>query len=241
MFRTSTRLAAASAGALAVVCAAALPASAHVTVKDPAQATVGSFPTLTFVVPNERTEASTKKLQIFLPKESASKLTNALVKRTPGWKHTIEKSGSGGNPGENVVSVTWTARSSATSIHAGEFEEFKMMVGRIPDTEKIYFDTIQTYTSGEVVRWTERPTPENPNPAHPAPSLKVVKPSASTASTTQTVSLAGSTAQSGDSGGSLTGSPALASASAAALLAGAGGLMWKRRRSQRAADVSVNG
>ncbi|MEU7577084.1 DUF1775 domain-containing protein [Streptomyces sp. NPDC041068] len=137
MFRTSTRAAAAFAGVLAVVCAATLPASAHVNIKDPAEATVGTFPTLTFIVPNERTEAHTKKPQTILPKESASKITNALAKRTPGWKHTIEKSGSGGNPGENVVSFTWTAQSGEAAIHAGEFEEFKVLVGRISDTDKI--------------------------------------------------------------------------------------------------------
>ncbi|MFJ7136778.1 YcnI family copper-binding membrane protein [Streptomyces fungicidicus] len=212
--------------------AAALPASAHVTIKDPVQATVGSYPTLTFVVPNEREAASTQKLQIILPSDAASKLPNVLAKRVPGWKHTIKKEG-GGGIGEGVVSVTWVARTSATSIHAGEFEEFKLTVGRIPDTEKIYFDAVQTYSNGEVVRWDQRPTAEDPHPAHPAPALKVVPAADASTSATQTMALAGSTTPGNESGNSFAGTPALASASAAAFLAGAGALMWKRRRSQR--------
>lgn len=232
MFRTPTRIAAASVGALAVVLAAALPASAHVTIKDPVQAAVGSYPTLTFLVPNERESANTEKLQVILPTEAAAKLPNALAKRVPGWKHVIEKRG-GDGIGEGVVSVTWIAQSNRASIHAGEFEEFKLSVGQIPDTEKIYFEAVQTYSNGEVVRWDERPTAETPHPAHPAPSLKVVPAATTSTSATQTMALAGSTTSGDDSGNSLTGSPAVASASAAALLAGAGGLLWKRRRSQR--------
>ncbi|MFF8960609.1 YcnI family protein [Streptomyces sp. NPDC014894] len=228
------RLVVALVGAIAMVFAVALPASAHVTINNTPQVTAGSYAKLTFSVPNERETANTKKLKIVLPVGANQALPNVLAQRTPGWTLSIEKNGSG--IGAGVVSLTWTANSSAHTIPAGQFEEFSLMGGLVPNTDRIYFDAIQTYSNGEVVSWDERPTSSNPNPAHPAPSVKVVPAAAAgagAATAAKTMAL-GPAVSGGDGSVAAAGSPAATAAyTATAVLAVAGGLFWMRRRSRR--------
>ncbi|MFI2437523.1 YcnI family protein [Streptomyces sp. NPDC018693] len=235
MSRTLPKVIGALTATAGIVLAGALPASAHITVSEPSAAVEGSFPTLTFRVPNERVSTRTAKVQIILPTEASSKLGNVLAKPHPGWTHKIEKVNTGGNIGEGVLSVTWTANSNYHQIKAGDFDEFQILGGRIPAVDTIYFTAVQTYNDGEVVRWDERPTSEEPHPPHAAPALKVVP--ASTAATTTNASLqlagTGTTGTESTDSGSPVATPLMAVSAVG--LAGIGGLALVRRRREQSA------
>ncbi|MFG2652231.1 YcnI family protein [Streptomyces sp. NPDC048436] len=231
MHRAFPRITAALLGSAAITFAGTIPASAHVSVRGPdATVAVGSFPTLTFRVPTEENDASTVKLQINLPTDTAQKLPVALHKANPGWKATTK--GSGATPGAGVTSVTWTA--TAGGIKPGEFNEFKLAAGQIPDTDVVYFTAIQTYSNGKVVRWEQIPEPGGEEPEHPAPSLKVVPKGTSTATTQAATATVGkhTTAGENETTDSI-GSSAATGAAAAGVLGAGGGLLWFRRRTQR--------
>ena len=67
--------------------------------------------------------------------------------------------------------ITWTGG----TINPGEFQEFEISAGPLPeDVDQILFPTIQTYASGEVVRWIDEPLESGEEPEHPAPLLTLV-------------------------------------------------------------------
>ncbi|MFE6165047.1 YcnI family protein [Streptomyces sp. NPDC056486] len=231
MHRAFPKITAAVLGAAAMTLASSIPASAHVSVSGPdATVAVGSFPTLTFRVPTEESNASTVKLQIILPKDASQKLPVALNQPHTGWKTTT--TGSGSTPGAGVTSVTWTA--TAGGIKPGEFDEFKLAAGQVPDTNVIYFTAIQTYSNGKVVRWDQIPEPGGEEPEHVAPSLKVVPKSTSADTTKAATATLGNHATASEGGSSDgVGSSAATGAAAAGVLGAGGGLLWFRRRAQR--------
>lgn len=153
---------------------AAAPAAAHVSV-NPKVAEPGSYAKLTFRVPNERPDSATVQLQVALPKEQP--LKSVSVKPVPGWKTTIERSASGtppaggGEAASIVSSITW----SGGAIRPGEFQEFDVSVGPLPESgEQMVFKAIQTYDNGEVVRWIDVAEEGSAaKPEHPAPVLKL--------------------------------------------------------------------
>src|SRR6478752_1694737 len=98
-----------------VLCALAFfalagPASAHVTVI-PDVARPGDTPTLTFRVPNERADAATTELQLYLPNGIP-----AQIAPHQGW--TITNQGGG--------QVDFKARSNADAILPGRTQDFKL-------------------------------------------------------------------------------------------------------------------
>jgi uncharacterized protein YcnI len=159
--------------AVVVLMAMAAPALAHVSV-NPSSAAKGSFAKLTFRVPNERDDASTAKVEVFLPTDQP--IVNVSVKPTPGWTVAVEKSklptplktDDGDTVTEAVSHITW----SGGTIKPGEFQEFDVSVGPLPDkADNLVFKAIQTYSSGEVVRWIEEAAAGASEPEHPAPVL----------------------------------------------------------------------
>jgi periplasmic copper chaperone A len=69
-----------------------------------------------------------------------------------------------------VSKITWTGG----TINPGEFQEFEVSAGPLPeDVDQVLFPSIQTYASGEVVRWIDEPV-EGEEPEHPAPVLTLV-------------------------------------------------------------------
>lgn len=132
----------------------AQPAFAHVTVQ-PGEAARGSYTKLAFRVPNEDDSAATVKLEVELPAE----IEEARTKPVPGWTAHVADG-----------RITW----DGGRIEPGEFQEFEISVGPLPETDELEFKTIQTYDDGEVVRWIE-PTPAGGDePDHPAPVLRLV-------------------------------------------------------------------
>ena len=152
-------------------------AAAHVAV-DPSTAAAGDEAvTLTFHVPNESETAGTVAVTVALPADHP--FAFASVGQMPGWtvtptEQTLPAPVTEGDLTikEALTSVTWTAQ-AGNRIGPGEFAEFKIAAGPVPDVAALEFPTTQTYDDGTVVEWNE-PTPASgEEPEHPAPTLTV--------------------------------------------------------------------
>jgi uncharacterized protein YcnI len=163
-------------GAFAIVGVLALPASAHVGI-DPESVPRGSEAvTLAFNVPNEKDDATTTKIEIAMPENNPLSFVSAQP--VPGWQVSIEKKKldqpvktEGGDVITDAVSrVIW----SGGSLGAGQFQQFVLRVGPIPDKgDSLEFKALQTYSDGDVVRWIETQEPGAEEPEHPAPTLEL--------------------------------------------------------------------
>jgi uncharacterized protein YcnI len=160
---------------LAIVVAAPM-AAAHVTV-NPGEAPKGGFAKLAFRVPNERDDAGTTTLEVNLPTDHP--IANVSVRPKAGWTYEVERitldeplTNDEGDETTDVVSkITWTGG----VIRPGEFDEFEVSVGPLPeDTDQVLFPTLQTYEGGEIVRWIDEPLPSGEEPERPAPALTLV-------------------------------------------------------------------
>jgi uncharacterized protein YcnI len=171
-----TSLAAVGSGpALLLTLLFASPAYAHVTVHpDSMPAGTGDIE-LTFRVPNERDNANTVKLQVYFPTNLPLLTVNVLP--VQGWVAKVDTQAlsqpiqSGDGPVNQVVTdITWTA--TAGGIAPGEYEDFPISAGQAPSQSgDVIFKSLQTYSSGEIVRWIQVASPQNPNPDTPAPVL----------------------------------------------------------------------
>jgi uncharacterized protein len=151
------------------------PAWAHVTI-DPDEAAQGGFATVRFRVPNERDDAATTSLEVEFPTDNP--IPSARIQPVAGWTATVETApatggaeadeGGAEEPAELVTRITWTGG----AIQPGQFEEFPVSMGPLPDdADQLLFPAIQTYDSGEVVRWIEETPPSGEEPENPAPTL----------------------------------------------------------------------
>jgi uncharacterized protein len=123
-------------------------ASAHVTLQ-PNEAPAGTFKRLDVRVPNERDDASTTKVQVKFP---------------PGMARLAQPvEAFGEQHDEQVDTVTFTARGKG--IAPGQFQDFGLSVG-VPDkpNTRLTFKALQTYSSGETVRWIGAPDADTPAP-----------------------------------------------------------------------------
>ena len=155
-------------------------AFAHVTV-NPSEAAQGGYAKLAFRVPNERDDASTTKLEVSFP--TATPLASVSVRPEDGWSYAVTESAlptpvttdDGDTITQAVTLITWTADDAESAIKPGEFAEFEVSAGPLPDdVDSISFPTLQTYSSGEVVRWIDIPAPGGAEPDRPAPTLTLV-------------------------------------------------------------------
>lgn len=152
----------------------AAPASAHVTV-NPGEAESGGFSKLTFRVPNESDSAGTTQVAFAFPPDSP--LAFVSVKPHAGWDVQVERE-TFDEPvtvgdfelTDAVTRVTWTAQ-PGIRIGPGEFDEFEVSVGPLPDEEELLFPATQTYDDGETVEWDEPVPAGGEEPEHPAPTL----------------------------------------------------------------------
>jgi uncharacterized protein len=153
----------------ALVGVLAEPASAHVSVT-PEEAAKGSTATLTFRVPNERDDATTTKVEIFLPDDHPA--TTLTARPVPGWSEATS----------GTASASWTAN-AGTGIPPDGAQTFTITVGPLPsDTDSYVFKALQTYSDGEVVRWIELTPPGGAEPEFPAPTLTLTGPVVTTTS-----------------------------------------------------------
>ena len=160
-------------GVLVAVFGLAAPAVAHVTVS-PEEATAGGYARVVFRVPNERDDASTVKVEVHIPETYA--IPSVRTMPVPGWKVEVttttpkQKVENHGVPVDKLVSqIVWTPTSPEHAIAPGTFMEFPISLGPLPEEpQQLLFTAVQTYDSGEVVRWEEEPTD---GAQRPAPAL----------------------------------------------------------------------
>jgi uncharacterized protein YcnI len=156
---------------------AAAAAEAHVSVHADST-TAGSFSQITFRVPNESESAGTVKLEVQLPSDTPFPFVSA--KPIPGWKISVVEAklpkpieDEGTTITKAARTVTWTAE-KGTQIGPGEYQEFSISAGPLPDPKEITLPAVQTYSDGKVVEWNQ-PTPASgEEPEHPAPAIEVV-------------------------------------------------------------------
>ncbi|MCK9875107.1 YcnI family protein [Frankia sp. Ag45/Mut15] len=181
--RRFSRLGVLAAVGAATLAVAVTPASAHVSVA-PATAAPGAYTTLTFKVPNEQDGASTTSLDVQFPSEAP--IASVSVQPKAGWDYRITKSkparplrSDDGAVDEVVSRITWTVAQGSPGIRPGEFDTFNVSAGPLPTTAgPVAFKALQTYSSGEVVRWVQIAAPGQPEPDLPAPTITITAASA---------------------------------------------------------------
>ena len=103
-------------------------------------------------------------------------MASLRVQPVPGWTATLttaeldEPIQSHGQELTSYVSVVEFRADDGGGIGPGEFQEFALSGGPFPETEKLAFPTVQTYSDGSESAWIE-PTVDGAEPEHPAPVL----------------------------------------------------------------------
>jgi uncharacterized protein YcnI len=225
--RTGVRVTLATAlTGVAVVCGVQS-ADAHVSVS-PSSAVHGSTAELTFRVPNEDAHGSTTKFQLQIP--TSTPIAQLLARPVPGWTiraHTTKLSKplitDDGKFTTVVDEVTW----SGGRINPGEYQDFALSADPLPDSgSELAFKALQTYSSGDVVRWIDIPRPGQPEPEHPAPVLSLTAADDSGSTMEMTSAPVATTTTSSSSWPGVLAVVALVLALAAV---GAVGFLWVRR------------
>ncbi len=157
------------------------PATAHVTLSE-TEVEAGSYARVDFRVPNESEEAGTDKLEVKLPEKYP--FTSVSTIDVPGWDVEVKTEkldepieAHGREFKEAASTITWEAEDEDAEIGVGEFGEFGVTLGAIPDDigDTMVFKVIQTYSDGEESPWIEAPQKGEAEPAHPAPTLTIVE------------------------------------------------------------------
>lgn len=142
-------------------------AAAHVSVAAPG-AEQGGYTVLTFRVPTESDTAGTTALTVQLPN-----LKSARTEPLPGWTATVQKDPASAT----ATSVTWTA-DPGVNVGPGQFQQFVLSAGPLPEQDQVEFPATQTYSDGTVVEWNQQPNSDGSEPDKPAPSLTLAAGSA---------------------------------------------------------------
>ncbi|VVJ17478.1 Conserved membrane protein in copper uptake [Amycolatopsis camponoti] len=159
------RLAVAALAAIAVMLACPAVAAAHVSAT-PDTVEPGEPATISLLVPNERDDATTVRLEVLFPDRPA--VVSATPQNLPGWKISVRPGGGDAMADKPVTSIVW----EGGTVPAGTFQEFPVRIGGLP-TGTLAFQVLQTYSDGQVVRWADPAPPGQPEPEHPAPVVTV--------------------------------------------------------------------
>lgn len=196
----------------------AAPALAHVSIDAPG-ATQGGDAVLRINVPNESDKASTTRVQLALPTDAP--IASVLVQAIPGWTFTTTTTKlakpittDDGTVTEAVSEIDWKA--TGGGIAPGQFQQFVVDAGSLPDTSTLVLPAIQTYSDGTVVKWIERAAPGSTSePAHPPPALSLAPASGRAAPVAAASSAAPTPAKSSTTGATALSIVSLALAAAA--------------------------
>ncbi|HYN93236.1 MAG TPA: YcnI family protein [Pilimelia sp.] len=211
----------------------AAPASAHVTV-NPREADQGGFTRVAFRVPTESDTASTTKVEVTFPVDAP--VPSVSVMPVPGWTVAVQKGkpakpveAHGAPVTEVVTKITWTAAQGA-GVRPGEFQEFPVSLGPLPEVDRLVFKALQTYSDGNVVRWIEEPVAGGEEPESPAPVLSLTAAAAAGAASPKPVSAAEDLADSDADSTGLALTLGIAGLVAGLAGVGLGGLAYARTR-----------
>lgn len=160
----------------AIVVLASPSAAAHVDAKADG-AVPGGFGVVTLGVPTESGKPTTTKVEVRIPDETP--LRTVRAEPAPGWKLDIQKREidpplrkDDGTPVNEVVStVTWTATPGG-GIPEGQFQEFALYLGPMPDADTFALPTTQTFADGTTEAWNERPS-GGEKPKFPVPTVTI--------------------------------------------------------------------
>jgi uncharacterized protein YcnI len=145
----STRITAFAVAALAPLVVAAT-AGAHAEVSPPvALAKAGQL--FTLAVPTEKDGATTTTIELTPP---AGFTIDSFV-AAPGWKRTVEQTGSGESAA--ITRVTWTGG----AVPTGEDASFSF-IATAAATGRYTFGVRQTYSDGSVVNWSGAESSDTP-------------------------------------------------------------------------------
>jgi uncharacterized protein YcnI len=141
---------------------AAVSASAHAHISPP----VGLAKTselYSLAVPTEKEGVTTTKVVLTVPADFS---IDSFV-AAPGWKRTLQQTGSG----ESAViqKVTWTAENAAARTPTGE-DAFFQFLGRAASATTYTFGVQQSYSDGGVVDWSGAESSDTPAPTIEAKS-----------------------------------------------------------------------
>jgi periplasmic copper chaperone A len=162
-------------------------AEAHVAVAADSDV-VGTDATLTFRVPTESASASTVQIVVTLPTDPP--LLSVTPQVHPGWTVRVTQAPL---PTPVVVEgttitraphlVIWTAQ-PGQAVPPEQFATFGLLVEDLPDADQLTFPTAQHYSDGTVVEWTDPFPAGSAEPAHPVPTLHLVKQTTASSATT---------------------------------------------------------
>ncbi|MCW2822343.1 MAG: hypothetical protein JWQ67_522 [Marmoricola sp.] len=252
-FRVLVRIGTGLGAGLAATIALPGVAAAHVTVQ-PDAAEAGSFSVVAFRVPSERDDAHTTRLRVVLPDDHP--IGSVQTTPVPGWSVATSTRTLAtpitlfGEKLSKVVSqVTWTATNRG--LAPGQFQDFSLSLGQLPESGEMVFRAVQTYSNGEQVNWNEVSADRSVEPEHPAPTLRITPaaaaqgttangPSTDASTTGGTGASPATTAAAGtNSNGSDTALPLALSGAALLVSLLAALLSWRRGRSDRPSGVSA--
>jgi uncharacterized protein YcnI len=149
---------------VATACAVAAPTSAsgHATVspvQPQGKALTAARTSYVLRVPNERDNAGTRRVVLFVPAAVQEAIT---FKKVPGWKVRLYRDGA------RTTRVAWTARSAGSVIAPGFYEEFPFRFQNPATAQRLCFGAKQAYErargqrKGETVYWTGPADSETP-------------------------------------------------------------------------------
>jgi hypothetical protein len=181
--RRGTRAIFSAVAAFAVIGASSSAAFAHSEIS-PASTPAGAETELTLKLENERSNASTVKVEMFFP--DGQEIVVTKVPDVGEWSGAPQ-GGAGGGPGalgDPAPGITWQRASGTPS------DDLSLTFSLVlPDRAgTIQMAVLQTYSDGSVDRWIDPWPAGQPEPESPGPRLTLTAASASTSTT------AGSTA-----------------------------------------------
>ena len=105
-----------------------------------------------------------------------SPFASVSVKPKTGWTASTTEANlatpTTNDDGETVSTYVSEIAWSGGEIKPGEFDEFEISVGPVPeDATELTFQTIQIYSNGEQVAWIDEPTADGEEGEHPAPTV----------------------------------------------------------------------
>jgi uncharacterized protein YcnI len=177
----------AALGAALVVGGPLLAADAHVRVA-PDQAAPDSYAVLTFRVPTESATASTVRLEVDLPADHP--FGSISTQPVPGWTAKVTtgklpkpvETKEGATITTAPTKIVWTA--DGKGLPPGQFEQFPINAGPVPETGSVELPAIQTYSDGSVVKWNQATPASGEEPEHPAPTVYITDAPPATGPTT---------------------------------------------------------